>query len=118
MILSGGIAFIWVDPHQGGGWTWPEVYRAMAVFMVGAAVFSALLAPRLVQPAPPASVARDDVLGFFAVVAAVAIGFVVTRFAFSPLRAPLVVPLFAASSVARACRSAGPIWWRSSPASP
>src|SRR4249920_1049968 len=48
MIVSGGIAFIWVDPRQGGGWTWPEVYRAMALFMVGAAVFSALLAPRLV----------------------------------------------------------------------
>ena len=23
MILSGGIAMIWVDPTQGGGWTWP-----------------------------------------------------------------------------------------------
>ncbi|HEX5633521.1 MAG TPA: MFS transporter, partial [Gemmatimonadales bacterium] len=22
MILSGGVAFIWVDPTQGGGWTW------------------------------------------------------------------------------------------------
>ena len=31
MILSGGIAFIWVDPRQGGGWTWPEVYRVMAL---------------------------------------------------------------------------------------
>src|SRR5664279_4092527 len=46
MILSGGIAFIWVDARQGGGWTWPEVYRLMALFMIGAAVFSALLAPR------------------------------------------------------------------------
>ena len=42
MILSGGIAFIWVDPRQGGGWTWPQVYRLMALLMVGAAVFSAL----------------------------------------------------------------------------
>ena len=47
MIVSGGIALIWVDPTQGGGWTWPEVYRAMALLMVGAAVFSALLLPRL-----------------------------------------------------------------------
>ena len=43
MILSGGIAFIWVDPRQGGGWSWPEVYRVMALFMVVAAVVSALL---------------------------------------------------------------------------
>ena len=35
MILSGGIAFIWVDPSQ-GGWTWPEVYRFMAWVMAGA----------------------------------------------------------------------------------
>ena len=53
MILSGGIAFIWVDPRQGGGWSWPEVYRAMALFMVFAAAFSALLVPRLVDAARP-----------------------------------------------------------------
>ena len=34
MILSGGVALIWVDPTQGGGWTWPEVYRFMAWLMV------------------------------------------------------------------------------------
>ena len=32
---------------QGGGWTWPQVYRLMAVLMVGAAVLSALVLPRL-----------------------------------------------------------------------
>jgi PAT family beta-lactamase induction signal transducer AmpG len=100
MILSGGIAFIWVDPRQGGGWTWPEVYRAMALFMVGAAVFSALLAPRLVHAEKPASVARNDLLGFLAVVAAVAAGFAVTRYALSPWARALVVPLFAGSSIA------------------
>src|SRR5437764_3559658 len=83
MILSGGIAFIWVDPRQGGGWTWPEVYRAMALFMLGTAVFSALVAPRLVGTAKPSSVARNDVLGFAAVAAAVALGFVVTRYVFA-----------------------------------
>jgi PAT family beta-lactamase induction signal transducer AmpG len=41
MILSGGITLIWVDPAQGGGWTWPEVYRFMALLMVAVAVFSA-----------------------------------------------------------------------------
>ena len=30
MIVSGGIALIWIDPAQGGGWSWPEVYRFMA----------------------------------------------------------------------------------------
>ena len=35
MILSGGVAFIWVDPAQGGGWTWPEIYRFMAGLMAG-----------------------------------------------------------------------------------
>ena len=100
MILSGGIAFIWVDPRQGGGWSWPEVYRAMALFMVGAAVFSALLAPRLVGAPKPSSVARNDVLGFLAVAAAVGVGFVVTRYAFAPWARALVAPLLAAQGIA------------------
>ena len=44
MILSGGVALIWADPRQGGGWSWPEVYRLMAGLMVVAAAVSALLA--------------------------------------------------------------------------
>ena len=56
MILSGGIALIWVDARQGGGWTWPEVYRLMAWLMVGAAVLSALLLPRLRRRREPSSV--------------------------------------------------------------
>ncbi|MGZ8261078.1 MAG: AmpG family muropeptide MFS transporter, partial [Caldimonas sp.] len=100
MILSGGIAFIWVDARQGGGWTWPEVYRAMALFMVGVAVFSALLAPRLVGAPKPSSVARNDVLGFLAVAAAVGAGFVVTRYAFAPWARALLGPLLEARGVA------------------
>jgi hypothetical protein len=50
MILSGGIALIWTDASQGGGWTWPEVYRFMAALMVGAAVLSALILPRRAAP--------------------------------------------------------------------
>jgi anti-sigma factor RsiW len=71
---------IWTDPTQGGGWTWPEVYRFMAALMVAAAVLSALLLPRLPAPppAPPGAArpgaARHDLLGFLAVVAAVAVG--------------------------------------------
>ena len=78
MIVSGGVALIWVDPAQGGGWSWPEVYRLMAGLMIAAAVVSATLLPRVRNAAVPVSVARHDVLGFFAVAAAVAIGFVVT----------------------------------------
>ena len=74
MILSGGVAFIWVDPAQGGGWTWPEVYRFMAWLMVGAAVLSATALPRLEVVALPTSAARRDVLGFLAVLLAVAVG--------------------------------------------
>ncbi|CAM5787560.1 AmpG family muropeptide MFS transporter [Rhizobacter fulvus] len=74
MIVSGGIAFIWVDPAQGGGWTWPEVYRFMAGVMVGAAVLSAVALPRLPLALVPSSVPRRDLLGFLAVLAAVAVG--------------------------------------------
>ncbi|HZV91926.1 MAG TPA: MFS transporter [Caldimonas sp.] len=100
MIVSGGVAFIWVDPVQGSGWSWPEVYRTMAIFMLIAAAFSAVLAPRLVRAAAPASVARNDVLGFVAVVAAVAAGLLATRFVFSPLARALVLPLFSGSAIA------------------
>ena len=55
MILSGGVALIWTDPTQGGGWDWPQVYRFMAGLMVGAAVLSAMALPRLAMPdsSPP-----------------------------------------------------------------
>ena len=61
MILSGGIALIWTDAQQGGGWTWPEVYRFMAGLMVAAAVLSATLLPRLPAPppAPPGATRRS-----------------------------------------------------------
>ncbi|MDE2396882.1 MAG: MFS transporter [Burkholderiales bacterium] len=74
MILSGGVALIWTDP--GGGWTWPGVYRFMAGLMAGLALFSALALPRLV-PVPARSAptrARNDLLGFAAVLVAVALG--------------------------------------------
>jgi PAT family beta-lactamase induction signal transducer AmpG len=50
----------------------------MAMLMVGAAVVSATLLPRLRHAAVPTSVARNDLVGFVAVVAAVAIGYLVT----------------------------------------
>lgn len=89
MILSGGVALIWTDAAQGGGWTWPEVYRLMAGLMVAAALASALLLPGLPQlppdPAAPRRAARQDLIGFVAVVLAVAIGVALTEAAVRPL---------------------------------
>ncbi len=100
MILSGGIAFIWTDPHQGGGWTWPEVYRVMALIMVGAAAVSAFLVPPIRTPRPPSTVARHDVLGFLAVLAAAALGVVLTRQLGRPLAQLLLHPLLSGGGLA------------------
>ena len=74
MIVSGGIAFIWVDPARAAAGAGPRCTGRWR-FMIGAAVFSALLAPRLVGRREPSSVACNDVLGFLAVAAAVGAGF-------------------------------------------
>ncbi|MBE7419795.1 MAG: MFS transporter [Ideonella sp.] len=79
MIVSGGIALIWTDPTQGGGWTWGEVYRVMAWLMAGSAVFSLLALPPLAPTGGARSVARHDVVGFLAVLAAVALGYALTQ---------------------------------------
>jgi PAT family beta-lactamase induction signal transducer AmpG len=101
MIVSGGIAFIWTDPNQGGGWNWPEVYRLMALLMVVAAVISALALPRVaLPPGTRRSVARNDVLGFVAVLFAVALGVMLTDRLAAPLAAALLRPLFDGSAVA------------------
>ncbi len=85
MIVSGGIALIWTDPNQGGGWNWSEVYRFMAGLMVAAAVLSALVLPRLPAIAAPRSVARNDLIGFVAVLGAVAVGVLLTDRVVAPL---------------------------------
>ena len=80
MIVSGGVALIWTDPAQGGGWTWGEVYRTMAWLMAGTAAFSLFALPRLAPlQGGTRAVARNDVFGFLAVLAAVALGYVLTR---------------------------------------
>ena len=105
MILSGGIAFIWVDPVQGSGWSWPDVYRVMAGVMVGAAVLSAFAVPRLERAeagaaAAPRPAARRDLLGFVAVLLAVVFGvFVSDRFG-PPIARALLAPLWVGSSMA------------------
>jgi PAT family beta-lactamase induction signal transducer AmpG len=102
MIVSGGLAFIWTDAAQGGGHPWPEVYRWMAWVMAGAALLSATLLPRLHGAPAPQSVARNDLLGFAAVLAAVAAGFVLTdRFGGLVAKAALA-PLFDGSTLAPA----------------
>ncbi len=99
MILSGGIAFIWVDPTQGGGWTWPEVYRFMAALMVAAAALSLLALPRLKHAAVPSSAARQDVLGFIAVLVAVGIGFIVSERFGPPIADALLAPFWSGSAM-------------------
>ena len=105
MIVSGGVAFIWVDPTQGGGWTWPEVYRVMAALMVVAAVISALLLPKLKQAAQPSSVARHDIVGFLAVLLAVAIGFKFSEAFAPPLAQWLLGGLIKSSSLSAALQA-------------
>jgi MFS transporter, PAT family, beta-lactamase induction signal transducer AmpG len=79
MILSGGIALIWVDANQGIGMTWPQVYHVMAGLMVAAAVVSAVALPKL--PATnnqPTSVAAHDLRGFLCVTLAMVVGYGLT----------------------------------------
>lgn len=105
MILSGGIAFIWVDPTQGGGWDWPGVYRFMAALMVGAAVLSATALPRLKFTERPTSVARRDVLGFGAVLVAVAVGVGLSNRFGRPLAGVLAGPWLAGTTLAPELRT-------------
>ncbi len=112
MILSGGVALIWTDAAQGSGWTWPQVYRLMAGIMAGAAVFSALALPRLRPPADQAGArstplpsARNDLLGFAAVVLAVAVGYLATLYVFTPLAKALLGPWLAGGALAPALQS-------------
>jgi PAT family beta-lactamase induction signal transducer AmpG len=99
MILSGGVAFIWVDPTQGSHWSWPEVYRVMAGIMVIAAVLSAVLLPRLPDIARPSSVVRNDLVGFAAVLVAVAVGVIVSDRFGPPLARVLIAPLWSGSTL-------------------
>ena len=99
MILSGGIALIWTDPNQGGGWTWPEVYRFMGGVLAGIAVLSALILPRLPDLHAPQAAAAHDLRGFAAVLAAVAAGVWLTdRFGATVAQA-LVGPLLEGGSL-------------------
>ncbi len=99
MILSGGVALIWADPAQGGGWSWPQVYRFMALLMFGAALLSALLLPKVPMPDAKPSAARRDVIGFVAVLAAVALGYLLSERFAPPVAHALLGPLLAGSAL-------------------
>ena len=107
MILSGGVALIWTDAAQGSGWSWPQVYRLMAWIMAGAAVLSAVALPRLAltvddaaDKTHPRSRARNDLIGFAAVLAAVVLGYLATLHAFTPLARALLGPWLAGGTLA------------------
>lgn len=75
-IISGGIAFIWADPVNGNGWQWSDIYLMMAAIMVGAAVVSALFLPKLAKNFTAVKTdAKNDLIGFAALVVVVAIGY-------------------------------------------
>ena len=99
MILSGGIALIWTDPNQGGGWDWPAVYRFMAMLMVAAAVLSALILPKLPPVVAPQAAAGHDLRGFAAVLVAVAAGVWLTDQFGGSIAQALVGPLLQGSSL-------------------
>ena len=114
MILSGGVALIWTDAVQGSGWSWPQVYRLMAAIMAGAAVLSALALPRLLPPPPlpgealagaPLPSARNDVLGFLAVVAAVVVGYLATLYVFTAVAQALLGPWLRGGTLSAALQS-------------
>ena len=99
MILSGGIAMIWTDPTQGGGWDWPAVYRFMAMVMAAAALLSALILPRLPTLDAPKTAPGHDLRGFAAVLVAVAAGVWLTDQFGGAIAQTLVGPLMDGSSL-------------------
>lgn len=99
MILSGGIAFVWADPISGNGWNWSDIYNVMAFIMGIAALISVLFVPRLAaDKVAPTSDAKNDLIGFVAVVIAVVIGYQFTTRAASPFADWAVQPLFPAGA--------------------
>lgn len=97
MILSGGIAFVWADTVSGNGWPWSKIYTIMGMIM---AVFSAIslffLPPVPKTSVAPTTNAKNDVIGFFAVVVAVVIGYQFTTKLATPFAENMLTPLFPA----------------------
>jgi MFS transporter, PAT family, beta-lactamase induction signal transducer AmpG len=80
MVLSSGITFMWADKDTGFGWSWSHIYQIMAMIMIGAAVVSLALMPRLPKHLKaPKTEASRDLIGFLALVAAVVAGYQVAN---------------------------------------
>jgi PAT family beta-lactamase induction signal transducer AmpG len=95
MILSGGIAFIWADPINGNGWSWPQVYIVMSTIIGVVAIFSAFLVPPLSdEKVAPNTNAKNDLIGFAAVLAAVIVGYQFTTRLATPFASMVLSPLF------------------------
>lgn len=85
MILSGGIALVWADTVSGNGWSWPKIYMVMCSIMLVLSVITVLLLPNIPRVAAPTSRARNDVIGFFALLAVVVVGYLFTTKVAAPL---------------------------------
>lgn len=71
----------------------------MAALMAGAAVLSATALPRVLSVGDRSSVARQDLMGFAALLAAVAIGFVISDRFGPPIARALLAPWFEGSTL-------------------
>ncbi len=99
MIISGGIAFVWADPVNGHDWDWPKIYVIMAGLMVACAAISLLFLPPLPKNrTAPTSNAKNDLLGFSALVVAVVIGYQFTTRLAAPFSENILASVFAASA--------------------
>lgn len=99
MILSGGIAFVWADSATGNGWSWPDIYNVMALIMGVLALISALAVPSLgADKVAPKTDAKNDLIGFAAVVLAVFVGYEFTNYIATPLSTSVLKPLFKAGA--------------------
>ena len=95
MIVSGGIAFVWADPLNGNGWNWPHIYVIMAGIMIVSAVISLVFLPPLPKSMKaPVSDAKNDLLGFLALVAVVVVGYQFTTRLATPFSESILAPLF------------------------
>ncbi len=85
MILSGGITFVWADAN-GNNWPWSKIYLIMAIVMAVAAVVSLLFLPSVAKNnVAPITNAKNDLVGFLALLVAVVIGYQLTTKIASPL---------------------------------
>lgn len=95
MILSGGIAFVWADTVTGNGWPWSKIYGIMAVIMAVLAVISVFFIPSVPKTmVAPTTNAKNDIIGFFAVVFAVFVGYQFTTKLATPFTGHLLAPAF------------------------